>query len=1084
MKKFLVCLCLLTIFATSQYLLGNTYYISVENGNDENDGFSISAAWKTIEKANSELQPGDTVYITAGTYQETIVPNNSGKLNKYIRYSNYQNDEVIITGVNYGVDLRNKHFIEIDGLRIKDTTTSWVYMHNSTSTHNIIKNCYMSEVQTGWAGIWMGGSSSDPGECNYNSFINNTFIGICHPENLVQCSYGSSYNIIEGNSFHYGPHVSLELQGWGSQVTGNIIRNNSFQNLYHTAINVYNNADGNIIENNYIVDSGENHLENSCGSSRDRNAERYIHGGIYIGSSDNIVRGNILINNGCFTIESYSYPKAYNNRVYNNTIYKNYRGLRSATNDDVNGNIIKNNILYENREFEIRWNVRGNPRENSFISNSVLGAQIYWYPEGYAFILDLQNEYPAYWQANMVANPMFVNEGARNLHLQATSPLIDSGAFLTVTTNSGGSTSMQVDDASYFSDGFGIVPGDTIQLEGETQTARILSINSNTNTLILDTTMFWSSGQGISLQYSGYRPDIGAYEYESTLIPMSVNINASPSTGYSPLDVNFTASTSGGTSPYTFSWDFGDGSTSSDQNPSHTYSEAGDYPVILSVTDNNNEQDTASLNISVSQQVVAMQATANASPASGTLPFLVEFTADATGGVSPYTYSWDFGDGSSSSEQNPTHTYTSAGDYTALLTVTDSLANEASASVNIRAAENIPPLEVSANATPSSGIAPLAVSFTGNASGGVEPYTYSWDFGDGSSSTLQNPSHTYSQSGNFTAKLTVIDNQDTEESETTTISVTAETAETQLSISAVTDLPAPGWGGTTEPQTGNHSFITGESVNISANPNKDYRFAKWTGDISSNQAYEENISLTMDQNKNIQAHFYTRCGDVNGDLKITPTDAQRVFELFLGLIPNATEAQLENADVNTDGTPSAPKVTPSDAQAIFEKFLGINELPGDCSCKSRAATSQKETFEQINSFPGQEAVIKINDVILVPGEEVVVPLILCGTCTLKAFGFDLSFPPEILEFICTESAPFSSDLVQIHANQIADGVIRAGGYSKKPVSVNSEKTLINLVFKVRKNSGSPSSLQIINKFDDFQHLTFEGGRLVFLDQTI
>ncbi len=85
-------------------------------------------------------------------------------------------------------------------------------------------------------------------------------------------------------------------------------------------------------------------------------------------------------------------------------------------------------------------------------------------------------------------------------------------------------------------------------------------------------------------------------------------------------------------------------------------------------------------------------------------------------------------------------------------------------------------------------------------------------------------------------------------------------------------------------------------------------------------------------------------------------------------------------------------------------------------------------------------------------------------------GFDLSYPPEVLEFICTESAPFSNDLIQIHANQIANGVIRAGGYCKKPVSVNSENTLINLVFKVRKNSGSPSSLQMINKFADFPYL--------------
>jgi len=291
-------------------------------------------------------------------------------------------------------------------------------------------------------------------------------------------------------------------------------------------------------------------------------------------------------------------------------------------------------------------------------------------------------------------------------------------------------------------------------------------------------------------------------------------------------------------------------------------------------------------------------------------------------------------------------------------------------------------------------------------------------------------------------------------------------------------LPAPGWGGTTDPQTGNHSIITGESANISANPNKDYRFAKWTGDISSIQAYEENISLTMDQNKNIQAHFYTCCGDVNGDLKITPTDAQRVFEIFLGLIPNATEAQLENADVNTDSTPSAPKVTPSDAQAIFEKFLGISELPGDCSCKSRAATSQNETFEQINSFPGQEAVIKINDVILVPGEEeIIVPVIITGPFNLSAFGFDIAFPSDILEFIGIQPVLLHEQFTQTAGREIAEGVVRLGGYSQTPVSIKTSRVIFKLAFKINKKKSGVYNFDILNKFDDLKYVSHSGGKL-------
>jgi len=104
-------------------------------------------------------------------------------------------------------------------------------------------------------------------------------------------------------------------------------------------------------------------------------------------------------------------------------------------------------------------------------------------------------------------------------------------------------------------------------------------------------------------------------------------------------------------------------------------------------------------------------------------------------------------------------------------------------------------------------------------------------------------------------------------------------------------------------------------------------------------------------------------------------------------------------------------------------------------------------------------VLKINDIKLIPGEEVVIPV-------------------KILEFICTESALFSSDLLQIHANQIADGVVRIGGYSEKRISGNSDQILIKLVFKVHNITHSSHSLSILDKFDDFEGFSFKGGRLI------
>ena len=97
-----------------------------------------------------------------------------------------------------------------------------------------------------------------------------------------------------------------------------------------------------------------------------------------------------------------------------------------------------------------------------------------------------------------------------DFHLQSGSPAIDRGGFLTTTTSAGQGTSIPVKDAGYFFDGYGIVAADTIQLQGQSATARIVSINSNT--VVVDKTLIWSAGQGVSLAYQGSAPDMGAYE--------------------------------------------------------------------------------------------------------------------------------------------------------------------------------------------------------------------------------------------------------------------------------------------------------------------------------------------------------------------------------------------------------------------------------------------------------------------------------------------------------------------------------------------------------------------------------------------
>jgi len=123
--------------------------------------------------------------------------------------------------------------------------------------------------------------------------------------------------------------------------------------------------------------------------------------------------------------------------------------------------------------------------------------------------------YPIEWSDNMGVNPQFIGPLNGDLHLASNSPMIDAADFLTSTKTSGRGKTIQIDDASYFHDGWGIIEGDVIQLEGQTVMARIVSINYDLNTILVDKDLSWNAGDGISLAYSGSAPDIGAYEYKS-----------------------------------------------------------------------------------------------------------------------------------------------------------------------------------------------------------------------------------------------------------------------------------------------------------------------------------------------------------------------------------------------------------------------------------------------------------------------------------------------------------------------------------------------------------------------------------------
>ena len=158
---------------------------------------------------------------------------------------------------------------------------------------------------------------------------------------------------------------------------------------------------------------------------------------------------------------------------------------------------------------------------------------------------------------------------------------------------------------------------------------------------------------------------------------------ANVTSGDAPLTVAFTDES---TCAATWAWAFGDGNTSADQHPVHTYTKPGTYTVTLTVT-NEAGNSSATKTVTVTEPSgPAPVAAFTANVTSGVAPITVAFTDTSTGAAA---WSWDFGDGGTSSKQNPIHTYLTAETYTVTLTVTN--AGGSSSTTGVITVQEIPP---------------------------------------------------------------------------------------------------------------------------------------------------------------------------------------------------------------------------------------------------------------------------------------------------------------------------------------------------------------------------------------------------------
>ncbi len=367
---------------------------------------------------------------------------------------------------------------------------------------------------------------------------------------------------------------------------------------------------------------------------------------------------------------------------------------------------------------------------------------------------------------------------------------------------------------------------------------------------------------------------------------------AEPTVGFAPLTVKFTDLSEPVDSIITWLWEFGDGGNDTNQNPEHEYQTEGFYTVKLTV---GNESGENHVKVDTNLIIVKSQgvpiAEFKATPTVGLVDFDVKFSdlSEPEGNIASWI--WDFGDGGISTEQNPTHTYKTEGIRTVKLTVSNSNGADTETKINLIGARDSSAPIAEFSATPTAGQLPVKVTFTDNsASDGIASWL--WDFGDGATSTDQNPTHTYTKPGTFNVKLTVSSPSGTGEENKTNLVRVVDAGEVIAEFAA-------------NPVLGNEIPFEVQFLDNSVG-----EITSWAWDFGDGMKSTEQNPV----------HSYANIGEFSVKLKVNATNSEDSLEKddFINVLENeATPTPGAQLTVSPDSLPrsSAPiavEVTASD----------------------------------------------------------------------------------------------------------------------------------------------------------------------------
>lgn len=527
-------LLVLIFFSGTSSAFAANYYVA-KNGNNSGPG-TEAQPWLTVQHAANQVAAGDTVHVKAGTYHERVVLKRSGSAaGGYITFKNFSGDKPILDGSSFGsgnmVYGINVSYMKFQGFHIKNYKGGGIYLGGEAShleiRNNELSNQTFTQPGNGHA-IWVNAYHYPAGWPNViftkitdliidNNYIHDVQTGFDNGfDEALTISYDISRFQITNNLLERVSYIGIDCIGKGPSWLSAIPHGNVFPHEGIIAHNVvrdsgHDGADTGIYldgAKNIVIEKNQVYNMTGHGIVTSTEAPTFTTENI-------IVRYNELWNN----MRNLSPGSTYHGmsesiRAVHNVLYSNKpnsRNIALMKGDDV---IVKNNISH---------NITGN-----------FHVEHYFGAESYPFI-NFNNHYPsnvffqykgAYynsfhlWQAagfgpnSINSDPRFVSLANKDFHLQPNSAAIDAGDFLTKTTSGGSGTTIPVEDPLYFSDGFGMVAGDLVQI-GSNQPANIMNVDLNAKRITVDRSIAWSAGDGVSYPYTGSAPDMGVYEQAS-----------------------------------------------------------------------------------------------------------------------------------------------------------------------------------------------------------------------------------------------------------------------------------------------------------------------------------------------------------------------------------------------------------------------------------------------------------------------------------------------------------------------------------------------------------------------------------------